>query len=183
MRGRFRSLKRAAALAGLLLALFPALADAHRLDADFKRLPDGKIQIEGWYNSATGDHPAARSRVVVRRTDGSTFQEGELDERGCYTFAFDKSETLTVEVSNPGHFKSIVIPALQPGAEAVAPGDALKSERTAASPKRGSEETIKDGLTGVAFLLAFAAFVLSVRNARALRRLQDGTDSKGESRL
>jgi hypothetical protein len=47
---------------------------------------------------------------------------------------------------------------------------------------RNSEGLRKDVVVGIGFLLALAAFVLSVRNSRALRSLKNQTDLPGASK-
>jgi nickel transport protein len=139
------------------LALAPA-ARAHRLEGDYRVLPGGKVRVEAWFE--TGDAPKG-AKVRVYRADGSPLfpEPGELDARGEYVFPYEKAEDLKVVISaGEGHRKEFTIPAGQLSG----PGPAPASAR---------DFPAKDLLLGITFLLALAAFVLSLRNARRLRDL------------
>jgi cobalt/nickel transport system permease protein len=166
------------AILGTLLAAAPARA--HRLEAEAKVLPGGQVRVESWFD-LTGDSPKG-AKVEVLRPDGTPLTGGTLDDQGLFVFRVSKAEALTVVVSaGGGHRKEFVIPraelerVLDPKA---AEGGPDRPPRGAAAPAgelpppsadRGARITVKDVLVGVGFVLAAAAFVLSLRNARQLR--------------
>ncbi len=91
-------------LAPLLLLACARPAFAHRLEAEYRVLPDKRIEIESWFD-LTGDSPRG-AKVQVTRPDGSVLVEGKLDARGMFVFPFDKAETLKVFVdAGMGHAK------------------------------------------------------------------------------
>jgi hypothetical protein len=141
------------ALGALLLTAGPARA--HRLEADYSvDAARKRVLVESFYE--TGDSPQ-KATVEVFRPDGAVLAEGPLDAEGKFSFEYQAAETLKVVVSAPGgHRKVLTINARELVGEAKAP--------------EGSR--VKDVLIGVAVLLAAAAFVLSVRNARELGRLR-----------
>jgi nickel transport protein len=160
------------ALAGLLPA---AGAYAHRLEAEYRVLPDHKVQVESWFDLG-GDSPRG-ARVQVLRADGSLLTEGKLDSQGVYVFSYGDAEPLKVVVSaGAGHRKELEIPAkdLAPDGTAApaAPGSAPPPASPGPRADRSARVSVKDVLIGVGFLLAVAAFALSLRNARQLRELK-----------
>jgi hypothetical protein len=178
MRGRFGLLT--TLLAGLALVLcLPKPARAHRLVVECRVLPDHKVQVEGWYNSPSNPHPAVRAKVDVLRSDGSRLTEGELDVSGFFTFSYEKPEDLSVIVYQTGHREEVRLSALKLGLEA--PTDSqVGNGSTSSSPVKSEHESLREWvrevLIGVGFVLALAAFVLSVRNARELRRRKETQD-------
>ncbi len=153
-------------------------ARAHRLEGEYRVLPGGKVLVESWFD-LTGDSPHG-ARVTVSRSDGRLLAEGELDAGGRFVFAYTTAEALHVAVSaGAGHRKDLDIPAaelaqgLSPtttaGEPASAPGDGPPAPPPAID--RGPRVSVRDVLTGVGFVLAAAAFALSIRNARRLRHL------------
>jgi hypothetical protein len=155
-------------------------ARAHRLEADYHVLPGRKVQIEGWYD-LTGDS-AVGARVQVFRSD-ALLAEGKLNDQGVFVFAFEKTEALRVVVdAGAGHRKELTVPAdklEQAGAADARPSGSEGPPNGGSLPgpgegvplaDRSARVSVKDVLTGVGFLLALAAFVLSLRNARQLRR-------------
>jgi cobalt/nickel transport system permease protein len=157
----------------------PGTVHAHRLEAEYRVLPDGWVQVESWFD-LTGESPQGAG-VQVFRQGGELLIEGKLDEKGLFAFLPQKSEPLKVVVSaGAGHRKELVIPESDPGRKerSVAPEQqpvsppAARADDTFAD--RSPRVTAKDVLVGIAFLLALAAFVLSVRNSRALRDLRRG---------
>lgn len=165
----------------LTLAL-PASGElrAHRLDAQAIFLPDQKkVQIESWFDNG---QLARGARVQVFREDGRLLTEGVLDQEARFVFAVPKAEPLRVVVNaGGGHRKELDIAAeeLQPSLpnEAAPSKEAAppKSERPAPvmlGERHDGGQRVKDLVIGVGFLLALAAFVLSVRNARQLRALK-----------
>jgi cobalt/nickel transport system permease protein len=164
------------AVLGTLLSAAPARA--HRLEAEAKVLPGGQVRVESWFD-LTGDSPKG-AKVEVLRPDGTTLAAGELDDRGQFVFRVEKAEPLKVVVSaGGGHRKELVIPLTQLEQTAVAPqapAGVPPAGGAAAPPApladRSARVTVKDVLVGVGFVLAAAAFLLSLRNARQLRQWQ-----------
>jgi hypothetical protein len=178
MRGRFRPVTPPALLATLLLLALSPTARAHRLEVTYRILPDHKIEVEGYYYSPANPHPARQARVIVHRADGSTLAEGELDAQGLFTFTCAQPESLTVVVTQAGHRDEAIIPASALGApdSPITYPDSADGANHAPIPSAASHplrEWAKEVLTGVAFLLALAAFVLSVRNNRMLREMRE----------
>jgi cobalt/nickel transport system permease protein len=168
-------------LAVLCTLLSAAPARAHRLEAEAKVLPGGQVRVESWFD-LTGDSPKG-AKVEVLRPDGTTLTKGELDDQGMFVFRIAKAEALKVVVSaGAGHRKEFVIPQAEleqagadpkglAGADSAGPAVAPSVTPTP-SADRSSRVNVKDVLVGVGFVLAAAAFVLSLRNARRLRELQ-----------
>ena len=185
MRPGIRLLKPALLLCAVLAS---SRAEAHRLEADYRVLPGQKVQVESWFD-ITGD-PARGARVQVLRPGGQALAEGVTDDNGIFIFSFHDPETLTVSVyAGMGHRAEVVIPEAElkhtAGATAGADEGAAGSA-TDPLPRveRTSTTTLKDVVTGVGFLLALAAFVLSVRNARQLRQLRScsgGSQTRGSA--
>lgn len=121
-------------------------------------LPGPKVQIECWF-SAT--QVPSGAKVSVYRANGELLfsPPGVLDEKGVYQFAVEKIEPLKVVISaGAGHSVTLEI-----------------STKDLDNPTPLSERTvgydIKDVLIGVTFILALAAFVLSVLCLQRLRKL------------
>jgi nickel transport protein len=148
-------------------------AQAHRLDAQVFLLPDRKVQVESWYS--TGE--AARGAVVqVLRADRSLLLEGKLDDRGIFVFEVPAPETLTIVVSaGMGHRKELTIAgesfARMPSSDPQSSGPAASGPEPVPLADRSSAFPAKDVLLGIAFVLATAAFVMSLRNQRRLREM------------
>jgi hypothetical protein len=136
----------------LLLSAGPARA--HRLEAQVEVDRARKqVKVESWFE--TGDSPR-QATVKVFRPDGALLAEGPLDEKGEFVFGYEDPEDLRVVIDAPGgHRAELTLSAAR-----------LGKASTATNPSRA-----RDLLVGVAFLLALGAFVLSLRNARQLRRL------------
>lgn len=149
---------------------------AHRLDAQAFFLPEQKkVRIESWFDSG---QLARGAKVQVFRKDGQLLTEGVLDQESRFVFSIDKAEPLRVVVNaGGGHRKELDIAAedLQRSLPKETPSSTEKvaSKGVPSTPvrvgERQGEQRIKDLLIGVGFLLALAAFVLSVRNARQLK--------------
>lgn len=172
MRRRYGALTGLAVLALLLLA---GAARAHRLEAEYRVLPDHKVQVESWFDLG-GDSPRG-ARVRVLRADGSLLTEGKLNGEGVFVFAYGEAEPLRVVVdAGAGHRKVLEVAAqeLTPGAAAApgSPGEDAGPAFPGPRADRSARVSVKDVLVGVGFLLAVAAFVLSLRNARQLRELK-----------
>jgi len=169
----------------LLAALLSAgAAQAHRLDAQAFVLPGQKVQIESWFSS--GD-AAKHAKVEVFRAGHQLLTEGQTDEQGIFVFPFARPESLQVVISaGAGHRKELAIsaadlaPTAQPSNDvgAVAPVQEDAGGEPRALAKRETGAPIKDVITGIGFLLALGAFLLSLRNARQLRRLDAMSDQK-----
>src|SRR5262249_47731665 len=122
------------------------------------------IQVESWF---TGGEAAKGAKVQVFGAQEQLLTEGQLDGQGIFLFSYGEIPPHTVVISaGAGHRRVLSIAA-----------EAL--ERTTEAPlapvplaERDSGSTVKDVLVGVGFLLALAAFVLSLRNARKLRALE-----------
>jgi cobalt/nickel transport system permease protein len=99
-------------LAGLGLAFAAQPAFAHRLEADYRVLPLGRIQVESWFE--TGDTPK-KATVQVFGPDGKVRAEGPLSETsGTFVFRPKQVETLRIVVNAPGgHRKELIVPAEQ----------------------------------------------------------------------
>jgi cobalt/nickel transport system permease protein len=154
-----------------------APAQAHRLDADYRVRPDGKVQVESWFD--VGGKAPAGAKVQVFRQSGELLTDGSLNEQGVFVFELKEAEELRVVVyAGAGHRAEFAI-----AKEDVrqAHGDPIKldgarSGRLMAeySPmvERAQQVHISEILTGFAFLLGLAAFVLSWRNTRQLKELK-----------
>ncbi len=141
------------ALVSLLLLASPALA--HRLDAEYRILDDGRIQVECWYST---DEKPEKATVQVFGPQEKLRTEGQLDAEGKFVFQDDRSEELKVVINaGAGHRKELIIPA-------------VSAAKTA--PARSSPLPIKDALTGIGFVLAVASFWIGMRNSRELRELR-----------
>jgi cobalt/nickel transport system permease protein len=179
------------AVLGTLLTAGPARA--HRLEAEAKVLPGGQVRVESWFD-LTGESPKG-AKVQVLRPDGTTLTKGELDDQGMFVFRYDRPEALRVVVSaGAGHRKELVIPRAELERAATGSkgaGDGQPVHPAAAGPPgatpvssadRSSRVTVKDVLVGVGFVLAAAAFLLSLRNARRLRELWQAAAGQQEDR-
>ncbi len=143
-------------LALLTLALTAGTARAHRLRADYAVLPNGKIRIESWFDITDDTPPGAR--VEVFGSNNQVLVTGKTDDRGIFEFEHNRAEPLHVVVSaGGGHRYEFEIPA-----------ERLTATPPAEPPRTDHRTDVsgKDVLLGVTFLLALAAFVLSLRNAR-----------------
>jgi hypothetical protein len=154
--------------------------------ADYKVLPGGKVRIDSWFDLTVTDEPPKGARVQVFRRDGSLLTEGRLDDKGVFVFPFEDGQDLRVVVSaGAGHRTELSIPGKElrrtppsagngpshPDETATSPATPLRANR---SPRDG----IKDLLVGVGFLLAVAAFVLSLRNLRQLQELKRAVEER-----
>ncbi len=142
---------------GLSLLAFgvsPETAWAHRLEGDAQAKKVQKVKVESWFD--LGGVPSGARLQVFRKSDGQLLLERTLDDNGRLTFFADWQPLHVVISAGDGHQKEIDI---QPESDITSPlPDADRSSRIG----------IKDILVGVGFLLALAAFVLSVRNHRRI---------------
>jgi len=136
------------------LGVSSGFAKAHRLEGDAQAKKVQKVKIESWFD--LGGVPSGARLQVFRKSDGQLLLERSLDENGRLTFFADWQPLHVVISAGDGHQKEIDI---QPESDITSPlPDADRSSRIG----------IKDILVGVGFLLALAAFVLSVRNHRRI---------------
>jgi nickel transport protein len=151
---------------------FAGRAEAHRLEADYHLLPDHRIQVESWFD-LTGESPRG-ARVQVFEAKGHLVAEGKLNEDGIFQFGYTGTEALRIVVSaGEGHRKELTIPAESLAGQADASSQApagFSPSTTAAIPlsDRSPRTSFKDVLLGIALILSAAAFILAVRNSRAL---------------
>lgn len=170
MRRRVAPLTPPALLCCLLALLWsPAPALAHRLVIECQVLPDNQVRVEAWYNAPNNPHPARQASVQVFDADGASVTEGQLDGEGVFTFTYDRPRALRVVVTQTGHRDELVIPAERLGGATATREPGHDMPAITSGPTPSVREWIRDVLTGVGFLLALAAFVLSIRNARRLR--------------
>jgi hypothetical protein len=169
--------RRALPLGCLALLLAASEVRAHRLVAEYQVLPGHKVQVEARYRVIPRSIPAQQARVRIFRPNGQVLVEGRTDEEGMFLFSYVEMEPLQVEVTQAGHRDAFRIPASKlgaiPGDEGQAPTAKSSGEPGASAADLGAREWVKEVLIGVGFVLALAAFVLSLRNARQLRELKN----------
>jgi cobalt/nickel transport system permease protein len=153
-----------------LLALFGLAgpAQAHRLEGEYKILPEQKVHIEAWFD-LTGESPS-HATVEVFRENGEVLTRGTLDKDGVFIFPFSQAESLLVVISaGAGHRKELRIPAADLARSRSGPSGTPQELSPA---DRSSRISIKDILMGLGFVLALAAFIFSWRNFRRLKELE-----------
>jgi hypothetical protein len=181
MPGRITPLRLPRLFAALLAILVAARdAQAHRLDAQAFVLPNRKVQVEGWF---TGGDAAKGAKVQVFGAQEQLLTEGQLNEQGVFVFAYGEVAPHAVIISaGAGHRRvlSIAEGALERGRAETTIDPERPAKEVSAAPvplaERDSGGPVKDVLVGVGFLLAVAAFVLSIRNAQKLRALGRPSD-------
>lgn len=97
-------------LAGLILTLVPAVAQAHALGIDCK-LRDGKVKVEAFYDD---DSPAQNAKVQVVNAKEEVVASGTTDAQGLWSFLTPAPGRYEVRVdAGAGHRakKAIDIPA------------------------------------------------------------------------
>jgi hypothetical protein len=146
----------------LLVSLLASLAvvgnaHAHRLDAD-ATVRVIKWQIDSWFSD--GSPPKGATVQVYRVANGQLLTEGHLDDQGSFMFLAELEPLRVVVDADEGHHKELTLDLTQP----------------IPVPERKTESPVKEVLLGVGLLLAAAAFVLSLRNARRLRELSRKAD-------
>lgn len=168
MLGRFAGVRPAVFLLGMfVLTASAGRASAHRLGVDVRVLEDHRIEVSGYFDLGG---PARGALVQVYRDDGSVLAEGRTDDAGIFLFTPNTVEKLRIVVNaGVGHVKTIEL-----SRETLA--RVLDDSTPSAEPRPLVEHeqgvTIKDVAMGIGCVLALAAFVLSVRNARQLRELR-----------
>jgi hypothetical protein len=172
MPGRISPLRLPVLLPALLAAFVSArAAQAHRLDAQLFVLPNRTIQVESWF---TGGEAAKGAKVQVFGPQEQLLTEGQLDGQGIFLFSYGEIPPHTVVISaGAGHRR--VLSIAREALERIAP-DRPATEAPVSLAERDSGSTVKDVLVGVGFLLALAAFVLSLRNAQKLRVLERASE-------
>jgi nickel transport protein len=133
--------RRCIVLTLLLLLLVVGSARAHRLDAEYKILPDNRVRIECWFERGP---PPKAATVRVERADGSVLVEDKADSDGVFEFTCDKPQALKVIVDA---------------------GDGHRVELSLADPSPPHHESFPWGtvLLGIGLLLVPAAVVLGLR--------------------
>jgi hypothetical protein len=167
------------------LLLWCGPARAHDLKAECRVLPDKKVRVESWFET---DEPAVEAVVeVVRAEDGAPVFKGKTDDNGVCVFGYTEAVDLRVRIfAGAGHAATLTIPAVrlrQPDTDSV-----IRPEgKSATAPVSGkgvggvppidrgvrAGDVLKDILVGVGFLLALAAFVISLRNAQKIKKISD----------
>lgn len=142
----------------------PSIAFAHRLVTDFKVLPDNRIQVEAWFD--VGGDAAIGAHVSAYADGGELLAEGTINSEGLFVFPIARKSPLRVMVSAAGgHRREFMIGAedLQNPIQTNVPLRPLAD--------RSAQIAAKDVVLGISFVLAVAALVLSMRNAKRLRAL------------
>jgi len=155
-------------LAVVTLLCVPNPACAHRLEAEYRVLPDRRIQIESWFE--TGDSPQNAS-VKVFNAVGVLLLQGKLDDKGLFVFPLEKVQDLRVEIyAGAGHQAELKMSRAE-----------LESKLMGQTPfaDRSGRINTRDVMAGVALVLAAGAFLFSLHNARRLQRLEKATGQKG----
>jgi hypothetical protein len=161
-------------------------ARAHRLIVNCQVLRGQKVQVVSLYSDPFRSFPARGADVRVVRPDQQILARGTTDENGEFSFSYHNIEPLLVRVSQLDHEAEVTIPAqaLKIESAGAANQDTTSGTKNGGQPDRtappvvssansSTREGIKDVLIGVSFLLALAAFVLSLRNARRLREMKN----------
>lgn len=155
------------------LFIFAGAARAHRLDAQAFVRPDGTIEIQTWFS--TGEVP--RGAVVeIFGPQDQLLASGAVDDQGNYSFSPPRTEALRVVVSaGAGHRRELQVTALELSQALIqaagSPTSGDSTDRPAIRLRDRAESIpVKEIVLGCTFILALAAFMLSVRNARELRR-------------
>jgi nickel transport protein len=164
-------------LAALASLLAPGHAAAHRLDAEVLVLPGRQLQVEGWFSDG---YPARGAEVEVFGQQSELLTEGRLNDQGVVVLPLGETTPVRVVISaGAGHRKEVTISVIA-FARAVAEGTTQSGPPTPSREAsftaipvadRDSRFPIKDVMVGIGFVLALAAFVLSLRNAHKLRKL------------
>lgn len=115
------------------------------------------------------DDPPKNAKAKVVRGDGMVLIEGSLDEKGVFTFTYERPEPLRVVVTAPGgHRASVTLTAAELGEPA-----GMSEGGAAPAPEVRSRG--HDVFLGLTFLIALTALALSWRNSKRLDALRDPT--------
>jgi nickel transport protein len=153
-------------------------ARAHRLFAACRFYPRGMVRVETWFSSEE-DFPK-KGQVEVFDDEGKLLVKGQLSSQGLFVFDIRETRPLKVVVeAGEGHRAEVAIRPEElrlaaPINESPPTASAGPASPTDDPPpvKHEAPFPIKDVLTGIGLLIAVAAFLLSLRNARALRDLK-----------
>jgi hypothetical protein len=158
----------------LALLLLAGSGRAHRLVAEYRVLPGRLLEVWARYKVIPRSIPAVDAQVRIFRPGGQTLAEGRTDENGRFTCRYERREWLRVEVYQEGHRAEVPIDQSELPAASESVPRAVAAEKTAPKkpPEEAGREWVKDVVIGISFLLSLAAFVLCLRNARTLRKLQ-----------
>jgi nickel transport protein len=141
-------------LSGLLAS--PGVAAAHSPVAEFRVLPGKRVQVEAWFDVTK--EPLKDAKVTVLQSS-ELLTDGKMNENGIFVFPFEKAEAMRIVIdAGAGHRAELRVTAADLGGDI---DPALLIDRA-------TRITVKDVLLGVTFVLAAAAFILSIRNARRL---------------
>jgi cobalt/nickel transport system permease protein len=151
---------------GLLAAAQPA--HAHTLEVECELLAGNKVLVSSRYLARPRSFPAQQAQVHVYGPDKQIVAQGRTNNNGEFIFHYAKKEPLTVEVYQEGHRQTVTL------FSEVAPSAAqgTTAPKVYSSREQHDQPWLRDSLIGIGFVLALAAFVLSVRNARRLRALE-----------
>ncbi|GIW81573.1 MAG: hypothetical protein KatS3mg105_3380 [Gemmatales bacterium] len=159
---------------GLLLAPSDIeLAFAHRLMAKYRLLPGYQIQLESWFDISS--ESAKSAEVLVYRQNGELLTKGSLNDKGVFVFEVAQIETLRIVISAAGgHRAEVTIAARELRRAWPDLPEPAKAEDAEPFADRSPTVAWQDVLLGITFVLALAAFVMSMRNAQALRQTRNG---------
>lgn len=148
---------------------------AHRLEADYRILPGGRVQVESWFDTSAEAPRGAGVKVYAE--DGRLLAEGRIDNAGRFVFSTSTATALKVIVSaGAGHRKELRIPAAELArAPALEPTAAIEEDENRLQGAHESRVAFRDLATGLVILLAIAAVALTMRKVRrrpALKREQ-----------
>jgi hypothetical protein len=152
---------------------------AHGLDAQAFVLPGGIVQVEAWYSNGK---PAAGAAVKVMKEEKDVVAAGEMNDNGIFQFNPKVAAPLRIVVNaGGGHQKEILLTAqeldaVQPKEPATSSGKDRMAAGGPTAPRpladRSSRESIGNVVLGIALILGAAAFWMSLRNSRKLRKLE-----------
>jgi hypothetical protein len=143
-------------------------ARAHPIHYEYKVVPaEHKVRVETWFSN---DERPKNSYLLVSRSDGGKLAEVPINDDGVAVFYYNDADDLHVELKIPGHPKPFTVPR----AELEVGGGGHDAAEPFADRSR-TDVSMRDVLLGVTFLMALAAFVLSVRNARRSRNVKQET--------
>jgi hypothetical protein len=132
------------------------------------------VRVESWFDN--GDVPKT-GQVEVFGDAGDLLVKGRLSSQGLFLFDAPEARPLRVVIdAGEGHGKELAIGAGELVAVQVPEKAAPLAEST--PPTYEQPFPIKDVLTGIGLLVAVAALVLSVRNARSIRALKRPEDGR-----
>jgi nickel transport protein len=162
MRGRILALT-------LAVGWFADPVWAHNLSAECRFLPGRMVRVESWFSN--GDVPKTGQVEVF---DGDELLvKGRLSSQGLFLFDAPEGRPLKVVVdAGEGHRAEVPIKP-EDVIVAQATGGAPPTPAEPAPTSRAEPFPVKDVLAGVGLLIAVAALVLSLRNARSISQIQN----------